>query len=93
MASIMAQRSGVSSMASSRAARPSKASVVAPRAALLTQVRSSSPTNHLAAASKSTLTNKFRILMIIHRQWLVRAYSDWVLTCMHHMFPCTSCSQ
>ncbi|KAF6254731.1 hypothetical protein COO60DRAFT_1664066 [Scenedesmus sp. NREL 46B-D3] len=33
----MAQRSGVSSLTSSRAGRPSRASVVAPRAALLTQ--------------------------------------------------------
>jgi hypothetical protein len=41
MASMIAQRAGVSSVASSRAARPSRASVVAPRAALLTQVRSS----------------------------------------------------
>jgi hypothetical protein len=64
MASIMAQRAGVSSVASSRASRPSRTSVVAPRAALLTQVGS-------AALAAATCSAGSQLKRIYHRSALV----------------------
>ncbi|WIA37198.1 hypothetical protein OEZ86_014150 [Tetradesmus obliquus] len=64
MATIMAQRSGVSSLASSRAARPSRASVVAPRAALLTQapkISQKAPANSRSSSASGSKPAGFEL--------------------------------
>ncbi|KAF6254728.1 hypothetical protein COO60DRAFT_1703166 [Scenedesmus sp. NREL 46B-D3] len=58
MASIMAQRVGVSSVASSRAGRPSRAGIVAPRAALLTQAPKISQKAPITSSSSSSSSSK-----------------------------------
>ncbi|KAF6254726.1 hypothetical protein COO60DRAFT_1627774 [Scenedesmus sp. NREL 46B-D3] len=61
MASIMAQRVGVSSVASSRAGRPSRAGIVAPRAALLTQAPKISQKAPITSSSSSSKPAGFEL--------------------------------